>query len=310
MGKPGLVVCYICGMEFGSKSVSIHEPQCMRKWQAENDKLPKHLRRKTPQRPQILPSIHGNNSKDVSRFNEAAWQSSQDQLLPCGNCGRTFIPDRLPVHQRSCKPGNPMVPLKRTGALQSNGNPAASQSRNQPQNSNGFDERPSTATLSKPKVLKANNSGEDMTKKQVNKGGKVDPTALMPCPYCGQEYFAERMPAHKKLCRPPTFKKSQGGNPPAAVRRSSNPSNQSSTPPQANDTPPQSRGRPTPAKGSSGPRIVCCHICGKQVTVHSLEIHQKSCIKKFESENEKLPPNQRRHLPKNLTSTNTQGMSR
>lgn len=53
------VVCYICGREFGSQSLSIHEPQCLKKWKAENDKLPKSQRRKTPVRPQILPSIEG-----------------------------------------------------------------------------------------------------------------------------------------------------------------------------------------------------------------------------------------------------------
>jgi hypothetical protein len=55
------VVCYICGREFGSQSLSIHEPQCLKKWKIENDKLPKSQRRKTPVRPQILPSIEGGN---------------------------------------------------------------------------------------------------------------------------------------------------------------------------------------------------------------------------------------------------------
>lgn len=59
------VVCYICGREFGSQSLSIHEPQCLKKWKIENEKLPKSQRRKTPVRPQILPSIEGgtNNGK-------------------------------------------------------------------------------------------------------------------------------------------------------------------------------------------------------------------------------------------------------
>lgn len=103
VGKKKTVVCYICGREFGSSSVSIHEPQCLKKWRAENDKLPKSQRRKTPTRPEILPSLANGDSSDVERFNEAAWKSAQDQLIPCENCGRRFNPDRLPVHQRSCK---------------------------------------------------------------------------------------------------------------------------------------------------------------------------------------------------------------
>ena len=33
-----------------------------------------------------------------------AWENAKAQLLPCENCARRFAPDRLPVHQRSCKP--------------------------------------------------------------------------------------------------------------------------------------------------------------------------------------------------------------
>uniref|UniRef100_A0A8D2LLB6 Zinc finger protein 474 n=1 Tax=Varanus komodoensis TaxID=61221 RepID=A0A8D2LLB6_VARKO len=48
-------VCFICGKEFGSQSLPIHEPQCLEKWHIENDKLPKHLRRPAPVKPQALP---------------------------------------------------------------------------------------------------------------------------------------------------------------------------------------------------------------------------------------------------------------
>lgn len=105
VGKKKTVVCYICGREFGSSSVTIHEPQCLKKWQAENANLPKGQRRKPPTRPEMLPSVGNGNNNDLERFNEAAYKSAQGQLLPCENCGRTFQPDRLPVHQRSCKPG-------------------------------------------------------------------------------------------------------------------------------------------------------------------------------------------------------------
>lgn len=106
------LVCYICGREFGSHSLTIHEPQCLKKWHAENDKLPKEQRRKAPVKPSILPGI-GGNGNDQDRFNQAAWQSAQSQLIPCDNCGRTFAPDRLSIHQRSCKPGKYYMQLMR-----------------------------------------------------------------------------------------------------------------------------------------------------------------------------------------------------
>jgi hypothetical protein len=50
-GGPRTVVCYICGREFGSKSIGIHEPQCLEKWKVENSKLPKGQRRPVPKKP-------------------------------------------------------------------------------------------------------------------------------------------------------------------------------------------------------------------------------------------------------------------
>lgn len=44
---------------------------------------------------------------DIDAMNDAAYESAKAQLLKCENCGRTFAPDRLPVHQRSCKPKPP-----------------------------------------------------------------------------------------------------------------------------------------------------------------------------------------------------------
>ena len=53
--RPRTVLCYICGREYGSKSVAIHEPQCLDKWHRENDSLPRHMRRPTPKKPENLP---------------------------------------------------------------------------------------------------------------------------------------------------------------------------------------------------------------------------------------------------------------
>nr|XP_012233519.1 PREDICTED: uncharacterized protein LOC105678608 isoform X3 [Linepithema humile] len=89
------VTCYICGREFGTASFPIHEPKCMEKWERENNSLPPSQRRPRPQRPVV--GIEHND------WNAAAWEQSQEQLIPCAKCGRTFLPERLPIHERSCK---------------------------------------------------------------------------------------------------------------------------------------------------------------------------------------------------------------
>jgi len=45
---------------------------------------------------------------------QAAYESAQSQLISCENCGRTFLPDRLGVHQKSCKPKPGALPQTTT----------------------------------------------------------------------------------------------------------------------------------------------------------------------------------------------------
>ncbi|VDK63591.1 unnamed protein product [Anisakis simplex] len=44
---------------------------------------------------------------DKYAVNEAAWTASQAALVACEHCGRTFNPDRLQIHQRSCTKEKP-----------------------------------------------------------------------------------------------------------------------------------------------------------------------------------------------------------
>ncbi|KAM5261952.1 zinc finger protein 475 isoform 2-T3 [Hipposideros larvatus] len=101
--RPPTIVCYICGREYGTKSIAIHEPQCLKKWHNENNLLPKELRRPEPKKPEVS-TISAKGFYDLEALNEAAWTRAQSLLVPCHICGRTFLPDRLIVHQRSCKP--------------------------------------------------------------------------------------------------------------------------------------------------------------------------------------------------------------
>lgn len=48
--------------------------------------------------------ITGKVSQDkMSEYNDDAFKNYNDKaLMPCQNCGRTFLPDRLEVHLKSC----------------------------------------------------------------------------------------------------------------------------------------------------------------------------------------------------------------
>ena len=128
--RPHFLVCYLCGQQFGSSSLQIHQPQCYVKrlvqWE-KSDQLqeirgPKPIppeeyeKRRAAGRKNRTKDGHENDDDDeipqfysplqVAEFNEKQYQTFQaTALVPCENCGRTFLPDRLVVHKRSCKPG-------------------------------------------------------------------------------------------------------------------------------------------------------------------------------------------------------------
>ncbi|VDP77007.1 unnamed protein product [Echinostoma caproni] len=52
-----------------------------------------------------MPKKVDRGNMNQAEANEQAWKSFQEQLIPCPNCGRRFLPDRLQVHERSCSNG-------------------------------------------------------------------------------------------------------------------------------------------------------------------------------------------------------------
>lgn len=49
--RPKTLVCYICGREYGTRSLEIHIKACERKFENEQKKLPKNKRKPVPQPP-------------------------------------------------------------------------------------------------------------------------------------------------------------------------------------------------------------------------------------------------------------------
>ena len=119
--KPPTKVCYICGREFGSQSIAIHEPQCLKKWHAENRKLPISERKPVPKKRESKPTIVRTLSGDalgkidslpdkdealkeklVQMYFENCYSEFEKDLIPCKKCGRTFAPERHRIHEQNC----------------------------------------------------------------------------------------------------------------------------------------------------------------------------------------------------------------
>eukprot|EP00873_Tetraselmis_striata_P004724 jgi/Tetstr1/424988/TSEL_015458.t1 len=118
---PRSYVCFLCGRAFMSKSLGIHLPQCLVKWEADMARRPPRLRRSLPPPPPELaePAAPGQlrafrdgvaegvlprRPPDIEAFNRrmtAAWE--EGSLAPCGGCGRTFNWEALEKHEMGCK---------------------------------------------------------------------------------------------------------------------------------------------------------------------------------------------------------------
>ncbi|XP_028661829.1 zinc finger protein 474-like isoform X1 [Erpetoichthys calabaricus] len=319
--RPGFRVCYICGREFGSKSIDIHEPKCLEKWQTENEKLPPNLRRKAPHKPEAQ-----SESCNIKALNEAAWQSSQAQLIPCENCGRTFLPDRLPVHQRSCKnkagfksssSGSPMAAQNGSTSMQSR--ESVGKNHSQPVQKPRFlicyicgrefgaaslpihepkclekwqtenDKLPKKLRRPMPQKLSVAQNGGTSVEKQNAAALESFKSQLSPCPNCSRTFAPDRLLVHLRSC------KSKSGSLSLKTVSLNNgvASTNSTMTLQKTDQGPHEK-----TTSVTRPRTVICYICGREFGTKSIDIHEPQCLKKWHIENNKLPKNMQRTEPK------------
>ncbi|KAG8189294.1 hypothetical protein JTE90_019054 [Oedothorax gibbosus] len=102
--------CYICFKVFKASVLMLHESRCLEHWKRGNNSLTPNLRQLPPRRPAT--------SDDDDEFDDdLVCTSMESQLVPCDLCGRTFFPERLPVHSRVCKSKSSPSPLKRAASL-------------------------------------------------------------------------------------------------------------------------------------------------------------------------------------------------
>lgn len=103
------VTCSICGRKYGTKSIAIHEPQCIRKRQLENRRLPVGERRpipattRNPLRQVEDKKICPRTDTDIAEaYFQYCYAEFEKELLPCDKCGRSFAPERHKKHVLNC----------------------------------------------------------------------------------------------------------------------------------------------------------------------------------------------------------------
>ena len=111
---PRTFLCYVCGRAYGSASITIHVAACEKKFLAEQAALPLRERKPLPKAidySSIAAGGGGQSEEALQRsmeaINEAARAASDQLMAACAFCGRTFNPERLVIHNRSCTAEHP-----------------------------------------------------------------------------------------------------------------------------------------------------------------------------------------------------------
>ena len=113
-----LLACYLCGRQYGTKSLIIHLPQCYDKRMNEWERADASIRGDPPPDPikvDIIISDRGSHIYDpcvptdvsheehIERWNQRQISLYNKSLPPCQYCYRTFTLDALTTHIKSCK---------------------------------------------------------------------------------------------------------------------------------------------------------------------------------------------------------------
>ncbi|GAU99501.1 hypothetical protein RvY_10494 [Ramazzottius varieornatus] len=296
-----MIVCYICGREYGSMSIDIHIPKCLEKWQIQNDKLPRSQRRPPPIKPIVVPDIpigggRGSQSAALERANAAATEAAANaNLITCHNCGRRFLPVQLPRHQKACRPG--VITFKRAKS-----------------------------------AVEARQAIKPSPRKVIIVKAGTHPPIMVPGTRLPAARLTERILARSNVNFVPISAYMKGsavvapirGRPPhpgttGALRgsminargkgipsaRPAVPSGRpsASTTASAQGSAPSTASFSTPSpKEKAGPATRVCYICGREFGTRSIDIHEPQCLEKWKVQNSKLPSATRRPEPQKPTS--------
>ena len=179
---PPLPFCHLCGRQFGTTSLLIHQKACAKRYEREHGSP-------APEPPRSAPVGAELNSREWKAFNTAAnTQFEETVMQPCPHCQRTFLPDRLEIHLRTCGKGHFANPKPRRKSC-----------------GDGEDEGSATARAGSVAThLGAAARGEQLESRTPRRSASPPPpnARLVPCPHCSRTFMPAALEIHMKSCKP------------------------------------------------------------------------------------------------------------
>lgn len=228
-------MCYICGRQTLLAGYDFHVTQCKDLFIKREMQKPKRERRPVPEDPMLSfqaarQAGGGVKQSQLDAYNEHAERSFQATLSPCQFCGRTFQPDKLKIHNRSCTASNPAKSVSRTlaeGVPAAHATIAAPGSRggsrlpdisDRPDSNHGA--RTTSAIFGNPKKQKSmNNVRFKETQEQAPSPARpvqpapvdyasfeefektVVPASMITCPDCNRRFNEQAYSHHVNVCK-------------------------------------------------------------------------------------------------------------
>eukprot|EP00547_Thalassionema_nitzschioides_P010699 CAMPEP_0194260902 /NCGR_PEP_ID=MMETSP0158-20130606/45748_1 /TAXON_ID=33649 /ORGANISM="Thalassionema nitzschioides, Strain L26-B" /LENGTH=891 /DNA_ID=CAMNT_0039001007 /DNA_START=62 /DNA_END=2738 /DNA_ORIENTATION=+ len=316
---PKTYVCYICGREYGSTSIDIHEKQCLELFKKQQELLPPNERKDLPAKPAFEKA---SSREDRNRMARQVYESLIKETCP--GCQRTFNgKEKLEKHMKGCEEAKKWEGSHK--GIRECIIPAG--------------ERTYTDLLS--------NYFRGAEIKRINA-----PTTYI-CYVCGRQYGSKSIDIHEKqcldifrkqqACLPPKERKEEPVRPPyraSTTRLARNAMALEEHEKKVMESCPgcqrtfsgkdklrkhmkgcdEAKALTTNSlglrdcnttgwysKSLTAFREICtskvcptahvCYLCGREYGSTSISIHEKQCLELFKKQQELLPPNQRKNVP-------------
>lgn len=207
------------------------------------------------------------------------------KTTPCYMCGVQFLPHSLKVHEKKCR-----------GRKQSKGDVHEKLKSSTDPDSHLLSSDISTPPISTPPALEHNAQRADMNQEGVEKhnqsltetGKGIDtpsessrhrtpkrPRTVL-CYICGQEFLKSSLAVHEKQCANKVKPTQQAETEQGDDKKTQTAPGTGRKPEASGDL--QKEGAPSPRK----PKTQRCFVCGKEMLLSSLKIHEQQCQKKAE----------------------------